>query len=154
MQNARSCTFLTKCRAFALFLYTSSPTTTRSPRTSRTTPEALVSSHIRVDVSRAPMTSNTYVHISRAQTANHPSRLSGFASKLLRSCSKRSHQLAVSKALRPETYMNIHTCTPTSSIKAMQQRGSIFLSYLRIILSSHICIQTLCYARAFQLSSF
>lgn len=131
-----------------------------SLRKSRTTSKALMSSHIRVgSISRSNNKLRICTH-SRAlkPPASQPSRLPAFAFEapaLLQQASahqsSRSHQLAVSKTLWPET--RIHTCTPASAKAKQQQqrRGSHhFLSspYLLIIV---LLYNSRYYVHAFEL---
>ena len=166
MQNARLCTFLTRAP-----LITRSPSTepSLSPRlvsnheislrTSRTASTALMSSYVRVGfVSRSNNKQRTCTHLalSNRHLASHLASLA-LLLELPRSLqasahqSSRSHQLAVSKTLWPET--RIHTCTPASAKAKQQQqrRGSHhFLSspYLLIIV---LLYNSRYYVHAFEL---
>lgn len=99
MQNARSCTFLTKCMCnsreddHSMIYHPQSPSLSTSSPTTRSLdlsarigppPELLVSSHVRVDsISRSNNKQQTCTHFARSnsQPAIQPSRLPGFASE-------------------------------------------------------------------------
>jgi hypothetical protein len=124
-----------------------------SLRTNRTTPKALImSSHVRVNFSsrsnNKPQISTHFTRSNR-QPAISPPWLYVAAPALLQQALTRSHQVAVSKALRPETYIHVHAHQPP-----LRQCNNEVVFSLLIFLSSYRLISVYILSAMPMLSSF